>query len=87
MKKYNIFHSDSDQEQTSENLAQESMQTVVKGLVKKTHWGEDILKGNKSAKGVAWSLFKKTSAFKVLVIFGVLLVLIIILLVVLIALK
>ncbi len=49
--------------------------------------GEDIFKGNKSAKGIAWSLFRKTTAFKVLVIFGVLLVLIIILLVVLIALK
>ncbi len=39
LKKYNITHSDSSQKQTSENLAQESLQTVVKELVKKTHGG------------------------------------------------
>lgn len=40
-----------------------------------------------NAKGIAWSLFKKTTAFKILVAFGVLLVIIIVLLIVLIFVK
>ena len=40
-----------------------------------------------NAKGIAWNLFKKTTAFKILVAFGVLLVIIIILLIVLIFVK